>query len=87
MATKASRKQAVIRALTALLQRPHKTHELDAVLGWRNSPQIVLDLRHRGFEIVTSYSGGDRRGIYSLPHAEKHKVYEFLGAHHASFKH
>ena len=86
MATKANRKQAVIRALTALVQKPHKTSELDAVLGWRNSPQIVLDLRHRGFEILTTYDS-DRRGIYSIPHTEKHKVYEFLGAHHASFKH
>lgn len=83
---KANRKQAVIRALTALLQRPHKTSELDAVLGWRNSPQVVLDLRHRGFEILTTYDT-DRRGIYSIPHTEKPKVYKFLGEHHASFNH
>ncbi|WP_028490225.1 hypothetical protein [Thiothrix lacustris] len=83
---KASRKKAVIQVLTALVQRPHKTSELDAVLGWRNSPQAVLDLRHRGFEILTTYDT-DRRGIYSIPHTEKPKIYKFLGEHHASFKH
>ena len=40
---KASSKQAAIMVLTALLQRPHKTSELDEILGWRNSPQAVLD--------------------------------------------
>ncbi|MEN9503232.1 MAG: hypothetical protein RI964_2517 [Pseudomonadota bacterium] len=76
---KASRKQAAVRVLNALLQRPHRTDELDAVLGWRNSPEAVRSLRHQGIAIMTSYNSGDRRGIYSLPHAEKHKVYEFLG--------
>lgn len=87
MATKASRKQAVIRALTALVQKPHKTSELDAVLGWRNSPQAVLDLRHRGFEILTTYDSGDRRGTYSLPLSEQHKVYQFLREHSHATNH
>ena len=86
MATKSSRKKAVIQVLTALLLRPHKTSELDAVLGWRNSPQAVLDLRHRGFEILTTYDS-DRRGIYSIPHTEKPKVYKFLGEHSHATNH
>lgn len=87
MATKASRKQAAVRVLNALLQRPHRTDELDALLHWRNSPEAVRSLRSQGFEIVTSYSSGDRRGIYSLPHSEKPKVYEFLGNTNATVNH
>lgn len=84
---KASRKQAAVRVLNALLQRPHRTDELDEVLNWRNSPQAVLDLRHRGFEILTTYDSGDRRGIYSLPLSEQHKAYQFLKEHSHATKH
>ncbi|MEN9503053.1 MAG: hypothetical protein RI964_2338 [Pseudomonadota bacterium] len=87
MATKANRKQAAVRVLNALLQRPHRTDELDELLNWRNSPQAVLDLRHRGFSILTTYDTSDRRGTYSIPHSEKTKIYEFLGEHSHAINH
>ena len=43
-----------LRAIAALLVRPHSREELDLIVGTSNSPDTVYRLRKQGFDIPVS---------------------------------
>jgi hypothetical protein len=66
------------RILRRLLEKPCGREELDTFLGWTNSPESIRLIRESGVDILTTRLEGSRRGVYSLPAAEKPNVYKLL---------
>lgn len=74
-----------LRALNALVQRPHWREELDRIAGCSNSPALIFRLRELGLDIrcdtqtVIDRDGRKcQSGIYSLTPSAKHQVENWL---------
>lgn len=74
--TKHSARAATIRRL---LQKPCPREELDNLLGWLNSPEIIRHLRQRQIGIETELDD-QRRAVYSIPPSEHSTAKKYLEA-------
>lgn len=69
------------RAVSALLKRPHSREELDRITGASNSPEVVAQLRRRGFDIpcrlvphIDRDGLAGQHGIYHLSEADRRRL-------------
>lgn len=74
-----------LRALNALVERPHWREELDRIAGCSNSPALIFRLKELGLDIrcdtqtVIDRDGRKcQSGIYSLTPSAKHQVENWL---------
>ena len=74
-----------LRALQALLTRPHTRKQIDSVAGCSNAPELIAELRRRGLLVpcemvpdIDRDSRPIRRGVYSLTCADRRMIYRWL---------
>jgi len=73
-----------IRAIAALMARPQRREQLDAVAGCSNSPELVAELRRRGLSVpcqrvhdIDRDGLPIRRGVYYFIDTDKKKIHEW----------
>ena len=78
-----------LRAISALMQRPRAREEIDTIAGCSNAPELIAELRRRGFDKVEHlrcdrihFIDRDGRhcrpGVYSLTEKGRCMVYAWL---------
>lgn len=74
--TKYSARAATLRRL---LQKPCPREELDNLLGWLNSPEIIRHLRGLSIDIDTTLDD-QRRAVYHIPATGRGNAQNYLNA-------
>ncbi|OQX15721.1 MAG: hypothetical protein BWK73_05800 [Thiothrix lacustris] len=71
-----TRYSALSATIRRLVHSPCTREELDTLLGWQNSPEIIRKLRERGVPIETEINDQHRAVYYiTAPMKEKAKLY------------
>lgn len=78
-----------LRALSALMQRPRAREEIDTIAGCSNAPELIAELRRRGFDkdehlrcdrihFIDRDGRPCRPGVYSLTEKGRRMVYAWM---------
>lgn len=78
-----------LRAISALMQRPRAREEIDTIAGCSNAPELIAELRRRGFDkdehlrcdrihFIDRDGRPCRPGVYSLTEKGRRMVYAWM---------